>query len=205
MYILNTFTRIREVFKGSQGNTLHVSKILSVGDGIVTVLSLDMFKLGETVQFPTPGLTVIYSMITIDDQHTGRVLECTARGGRFESLPGLRAYMFKYNNILYVIDLDPFTVFRYLFSWIVFYIYGFYYNRVTHIRIHCCFSCVYRVSDAAYRYLNKLNHFYLVIKSLDSYWYVKYQIPVYRDFPMVWYMISSGLLSYTFNMYFYGF
>jgi F-type H+-transporting ATPase subunit alpha len=51
MYSLNAFKFLWEV-DGSQGNTLHVGKILSVGDGIATVSGLDKAKLGEMVLFP---------------------------------------------------------------------------------------------------------------------------------------------------------
>ena len=75
MYSLNAFKFLWEV-DGSQGNTLHVGKILSVGD-----------------------------------QQTGRVLDCTARSGMFESLPGLRL---TYSSIITFYSLSIRTLWLFL-------------------------------------------------------------------------------------------
>ena len=52
MYSLNAFKFLWETEEGSQGNSSHVGKILSVGDGVVTVSGLDQAKSGEMVLFP---------------------------------------------------------------------------------------------------------------------------------------------------------
>ena len=50
--MFNAFKFLWETEEGSQGNSSHVGKILSVGDGVVTVSGLDQAKSGEMVLFP---------------------------------------------------------------------------------------------------------------------------------------------------------
>lgn len=52
MYSLNAFKFLWEIKEGSQGNPSHIGKILSVGDGVVTVSGLDKAKSGEMILFP---------------------------------------------------------------------------------------------------------------------------------------------------------
>lgn len=51
MYSLNAFKFLWNTNEDSQVNSLHVGKILSVGDGVVTVSGLDKAKSGEMVLF----------------------------------------------------------------------------------------------------------------------------------------------------------